>query len=138
MTFLKAGLSCLRPTSIGNVGRIAVSTAARAPDLGKGDAGGSAGRSPARRGQHPPHSTGWTQRGPKKIQDRPVRVISSASTTSLGRLVTEESGSGNRWEPVGGSLPETPPVARSAQKAFLRRPGREKGVLTGAAAALLI
>jgi hypothetical protein len=52
--------------------------------------------------------------------------------------VTEESGSGNRWEPVGAPPPEIPPVAQSAHKAFLRRPCREKAVRTGVAGALLL
>jgi hypothetical protein len=52
--------------------------------------------------------------------------------------VTEESRSGNRWEPVGAHRPETPPVAKGDRKALLRRPRREKGVLTGVAAALLL
>jgi hypothetical protein len=51
--------------------------------------------------------------------------------------VTEESGSGNRWEPVEAPRPEIPPVPKGDRKAFLR-PRREKGVLTGVAAALLL
>ena len=52
--------------------------------------------------------------------------------------MTEESGSGNRWEPVGAPPPEVPPVAQSTWKPAPRRKNRGKAVLAGVAAALLL
>lgn len=52
--------------------------------------------------------------------------------------MSEESGSGNRWEPVGAPPPETPPMAQSAGRPAARRTRRGKGVLAGVAAALLL
>ena len=55
--------------------------------------------------------------------------------------MTENSGSGNRWEPVGAPPPETPEsaaVTQGPEEPSPRRTRREKAVLAGAAAALLL
>jgi hypothetical protein len=51
--------------------------------------------------------------------------------------VTEETGSGNRWEPVGAPSPEAPEAPAQPAPAVTRRSRRETGLLAGLAAALL-
>ena len=54
--------------------------------------------------------------------------------------MTEETGSGNRWEPVGAPSPEAPEAPEPLEQpapAVTRRSRRETGLLAGLAAALL-
>ncbi len=51
--------------------------------------------------------------------------------------MSEETGSGNRWEPVGAPSPEAPEPSEQPAPAVTRRSRRETGLLAGLAAALL-